>query len=148
MLRWALHVLSWIDWEGYQMLSWAHIDFSQGVKIKFRATVYDETELHTHTHKSNFDLWWDDIVKRWKYFLTTECKKNETKISTAWRWLSRLEWCTGLFQIPYYSETHTLLRRIDLYWSAMIGNDLYWATFWINSWNLIFIDPHLVVPSC
>ncbi len=26
----------------------------------------------------------------------------------------------------------SLLRRIDLSWSAMLGNDLYWATFWIN----------------
>ncbi len=35
-----------------------------------------------------------------------------------------------------------LLSQIDLYWLLLIGNDLYWARFWINSWKLIFIYRH------
>ncbi len=49
---------------------------------------------------------------------------------------------------PHWS----LLIKIDLYWSELINNDLNWATFWINSWNLIFIDRHWSVlgidPAC
>ena len=39
---------------------------------------------------------------------------------------------------PHWS----LLSKIDLYWLKLISNDLYWAKFWINSWNVIFIDWH------
>ena len=36
----------------------------------------------------------------------------------------------------------SLLSQIYLSWSELIGNDLYWAIFWINCWKLIAIDRH------